>query len=75
MPSYLGSAAQTLSRRWAGLSQGQYQNSWMLPIGLQMERTHTMTRERNHPKMIDPTDIAPRGADLTTMTITTLTTK
>jgi hypothetical protein len=40
-----------------------------------MEKMHTITRERDHPKIIDHTDIAARGVDLATMTITTLTTK
>jgi hypothetical protein len=40
-----------------------------------MEKTPTVTRERGHPKMIDHTDITAKGADLKTMTITTLTTK
>jgi hypothetical protein len=40
-----------------------------------MEKTHTITREHDHPKMIDPIDIATRGANLATMTITILTAK
>jgi hypothetical protein len=75
MPSYSGSTAKTSSKRWAGLNQGQYHNSCTLPTSSQIENTHTITRERDHPKMIDHTDIAARGADLATMTITTLTTK
>jgi hypothetical protein len=40
-----------------------------------MEKTHTTTKEQDHPKMIDPTDIAVRGTDPAVMTITTFTTK
>jgi hypothetical protein len=34
-----------------------------------MENMRTITRERDHLKMIDPTDIATRDEDLATMTI------
>jgi hypothetical protein len=69
--SYSGFAVQTSSRRWAGPKLEHYQNSWTWPIGLQMERTRTTTREQDHIKTIDPIDITVRGADLVIMTTTT----
>jgi hypothetical protein len=53
----------------------QYQNSWMSPINLQMEKTHITTNEHDHLKMTGPIAIAIRGIDLATMTTMTLTAK
>jgi hypothetical protein len=40
-----------------------------------MEKMHIITKERDHPKMTDPSSIATKGADLATMTTKTLITK
>jgi hypothetical protein len=71
MPLFLGFVVQTLSRRWTGPNLEQYQDSWTLLTGLQMEKTRSTTREEDHRKTIDPNSPTVRGADLATMTTTT----